>query len=623
MDIHLSDPSKYTDDEKLSIIESLSKILSENDDLIVEIGWDLPELLLRFFDLDWDFQGSLGSCPNISANMEIFDLLAKRGNAKELFLKSIELLNELNYPALASDERKDESLVDIKFHVLIELLSASLKRINTIYPSKFLAMALSALLKSFVSYVQYTTSVRFILRRLYSFIRDYIPPVKPDGYMEQHGLTQEEAQKLEDDENYLQRTLLRSFSTNLFGLSFKEVSADLSVELFASLKSIHTGKIPQFFNKGKEMEAEDGDYVIASSAGLFGRVVTLMMSQDFDFNEEFERIKKESVDLFASIETEKYDDDVLQKVLQIALTDKISQLYNHENEKIPQNEAGLLAATTAYVKQEGRTLPITFKQAIALALRFLSPGILSESFRNQGLIDVIIFWSWISMIKTKISDLKEIPKYQLMLFMQILLFHASISSKPDIRFVIITLLTRVLTMVQESIAYEFIIQTLTTAPFENAKAAMVLILKDLTIRDRAVASVNDITMALEASSISDDNNNNNNPQQPPKLPTRKYIELSQTRIDDLYALVQQCIIDSFDEETGVIVDPETFKTLLNYINLIISNKSKFKKEDVKTILKNCENKVVKYHESRTANTNSDIQQGANVEFLTMALASLK
>ncbi|KAH3676341.1 hypothetical protein WICPIJ_009121 [Wickerhamomyces pijperi] len=613
LDIHLSDPSKFTDEEKLLVVDTLITILKENEDILVEIAWDLPELILKYFDFDWNFEGGLHSFPNIAANMAVFDLLSRKANAKEMFLKAIELFETLDYSQLAGDDAKSERVLDIKLHILVELLSASIKRIRTLYPSKFLAMALSALLKSYVSYIPHTNSVKFIVRRFYIFIRDYVPPGRPHGFMEEHGLTQEEADKIEEDENYLQRTLLRSFTTNLFGLGTKNRSGNFAVELFVSLKSAYTGKLPSFLEGVLDEEYEYDDDSMTSTSLLFGRINTLMMSYDFIFDDEFERIKSDSMKLFSDIDVSEYNDDVLQKVLQITLTDKISQLYNHENEKIPQNEEGLLTACTSYVKQTAHTFPITFKEAIPLTLRFLSPGILSESFRNIGSIDVVIFWCWIAMIKSKPTDLQAIPKYQIMLFLQILLFYASILESQDARYVIITLLTRFVTMVDESTAYEFIINTLTGAPFENGKAAMVLILKDLTIRDRSVtatATVSDITKSLESSSIS-----STNVPQPPKLPSRKYIELNQSRVDDLYALTQQCIDDSFNEETGSISNPEIFKTLLNYINLVISHKLKFKQEDLKSIVDACEAKVEKYKSLKKMDTSLDIQQGANIDFL--------
>ena len=70
--------------------------------------------------------------------LKIFENLAINGNHKELFLKSCELLNDLE---LSQDEDiellKRENFFEIKLYCVFELIDACLKKIHTLYPSRF------------------------------------------------------------------------------------------------------------------------------------------------------------------------------------------------------------------------------------------------------------------------------------------------------------------------------------------------------------------------------------------------------------------------------------------------------------------------------------------------------
>ncbi|KAH3675031.1 hypothetical protein WICMUC_002863 [Wickerhamomyces mucosus] len=610
LDIHLSDAERYSDDEKSLILKTLIKVLEENPDISYEIGWDLPELLLGFFDLEWDFEGSLLRSTDVIKNvMNAFDVIAKSGNPKELFLRSIELLSGLDYSSLVGEDDKASKIMDIKLHVLIELLSTSLKRISTIYPSKFLAMALAALLKSYVSYNNVTSNVRIIARRLYLFARDYIPPLKPVDYIEQHGLTQEEADKLDDDENYLQRTLLQSFLTHIFGISFKTRSPSNSLHLYGSLQSKNTGKFPKFVIKSEGYE----DDQTSSTKILFVRIITLMLSYDIEIEDEFTKLKEESVELFSNIDSNLEEDEKIQNVLKIAINDKVSHLFHPETEKIPINSSGLLVSIIYHALETQKILPISVSEAIALALRFLSPGVMSESFNNFGLYDAVLFWSWAAIRNATSSDFKNIPKYQIILYLQILVFYSSTTSDSDYRMITITLFTRVLSLIDESIAYDFIINTLTTAPYENAKACIILILKDLSIRERV--NVDDISDKLSKTTITKEEN-----KTLPKLPKRHYIELTKSRLEDVYALIRETIDDTF-QENGEFASSEKFKLLLSYINFLITFKNKFAGDEIIEIKKACEQKVKNYKNSNK-NPPSELQNGDNIEFLTLSLEFL-
>jgi len=577
---------------------------------VEEIGWDLPELLINFFDLEWDYQGSLlRDTELITSIMRLFDLVAKNGNSKELFLKSIELLANLD--DLNPSNEKEFNIIDIKLHTLIELLSTSLKRINTIYPSRFLSMAITALLKVSNSYISKTIHIRFILRRLYTFARDYIPPMKPKDYISKHEITIEEAKKIEDDENYLQRILLQSFLTQLAEISFTLNTIDLSVELYKSLQYKTKGILPP-------PNDEDNEQLITSSRGLFSRITQLSLSYDMDLPKLFDDIKKSSLKLLSKIDLTKSDDEKIQDILKFSINDKISSIYNPDSEKIPQSMIGELFFITQYTKEVSSIFPITLHEAIAITLRFLSPGLISEKFQNKGMIDISLFWCWVSLISSKSTDFSKIPNHELILFLQIVIYYASIDVKPSIRIVAYTLLTRVLTSVKEDISYNFLIDTLTTAPFMNAKAAVVSILKDLVIRVKTPEfSIDSITKDLSNSKLNESDETEDDSTPKPKLPTRHYIELNQSRIDDIYALIRESIDETFPDDEGEELNTASFKVTLGYLNFLIAIKQRFSNEKLNEIIKVCDEKLEKLGDVEIDDPS------INIEFINMALDSLR
>ncbi|GME77497.1 unnamed protein product [Ambrosiozyma monospora] len=154
MDLHLNDLNVYSDEEKTQLMQKLYDIFVENHELVYEIGWDLPEIVFRFLDAEWQpITSRLREQEQIVLSMKIFDVISAFGNPKELLLTCCELLRNLR-----KGEEYDEELIEssdealqfyyrvtplksfiVKFHCLTQLLVACLARNKTIYPSKFLS----------------------------------------------------------------------------------------------------------------------------------------------------------------------------------------------------------------------------------------------------------------------------------------------------------------------------------------------------------------------------------------------------------------------------------------------------------------------------------------------------
>lgn len=593
LDVYLSDTSRFSSAERTLLIKGFYKILEDNVDIVEEIGWDIPELLLDLFDLDWCYGDNNEEKQAIRLIMRGFEIVAKNGNPKETFLKSIELLNDLDF---SHNEGKDELILDLKIYALLELVSSSLKRINTIYPSKFLSMALSALLKAYSQYLKHTTLTRFIARRLYSFARDYIPPLKPAEYLEEHGISQKEAQMIDDDENYLQRTLLQSFITNVVGLATKERSLSFSAKFCNDLKLKCTGQ---------KVTHERGDEIITSTTDCFLRILTLSESFDMDMYDEFEKLKKDSMSLLSKVVDSKSDDAQIQDYVKISVSNKIETMYNPQSKTIPLNDVGILYLTVLEFYEKDQIPDLTIQEAIALHLRFLSPGLFSEQFKSKGALDGALFYDWAAITHATPEQLAKVPHYQIILFLQTIVYYSSTDDDEVFRWTAYTFLVRVLCMLEESIAYNFLIDTLTTAPFDNAKAAVINILKDLCIRTRP--DVDSLAEKLQDASLTESKERTTKPA----LPQRRYIHLSIDRTDDIYALIRECIDETFDEKVQS-VDTSKFKILLGYLNFLVGVKDQFPKNKIKEIVVLTEDKLAK-----APSTELD-DDAANLEFASMA-----
>lgn len=601
-------------------MEALSKVLSNNIDIVEEIGWDIPDMVLPYLNLDWDLDESseVGSSAMKSV-MSVFDLLAKHGNAKELFVKSIELLTNLDYSQ--NDTPRNEKLLDVKFYTLLELLASTLKRINTIYPSKFLAMALSCCLTSFIKYTDFNPRQRFITRKVYAFARDYIPPLKPLDWLKEHGITQEEAHKLDDDEAYLQRKLLQSFLTQICGLSFRTHGLGFSQQLYVETKLNEHGKMPIW--------AENEDLNI-STREAFSRIVGLAMSFDIDLDEEFEKLKKDSSllmekanDIIKDVKPdsdETQQDQLVQATVGLCLNDRLATTFNPAQTVLPLSPAGLFNICTQYnaeQKSHGHTpheLTATLHEAIAMYIRFLTPGLVSSKLHTKGLVDSALYWVWGAVATATREDWTSLPKHLRILFLQTTVHFSCVDEEQVFRFILFMLLVRALANFEEGFAYDFIVDTLTTAPLETAKAGVVNVLKDFLIRERPVVTVDELSEELKRTSVSDGNATNDSApaaKPAPALPKRHMIELTSDRIDDIYALIRECLDDAFADE---VIDGARFKTLLGYLNLLIGIKERFPQDKLSEIVNQTKKKLDQNKKCEDSST--------NVEFANVAIESL-
>lgn len=608
---YLGNPIIYTEEENVKILSKLYQVLENNLNLLYEISWDLPGLLLRYYETGIDFDYGLRKNRGlVDCVMKLFDLVSKNGNSKELFIKAIELFNDLQKISLIdNDDDKFLKVVDLKIHMLLQLLTICLKRIKTIYPSKFLSMAVASILKLYSWYAKQTHHLVFVSRRLYGFARDYEPPMKPDDYLKRESFDSDkdfenevEIQKtIESDENYLQVTLLQSFLTQLVMISFKDWNVKFALEFYKSYQFKCLNKIPtseEFDNNETPIEV------------ILSRTTQLALSYDIELEESFTKIKSDSINLFKPVnESDKSIDDKVQDLIKFSINDNISNLYHPDVKTIQMSQIGLLYMVTQYTKEINNLFDIKPSEAIALTIRFISPFLISENFKHEGVVDAVLFWNWVSILKNGANEhyFSGIPKHQILLYLQILTFISATNSNPSVRMITLTLLTRNLTLLDEETSYTFLVDTLTSVPYDNVKSAIIKILKDLIIRPKL--TVDDISNKLANADIKDEPANND---KKPSLPQRFYINLNNDRINDINALILENIDETFNS-----INENNSKVLLSYLNFTIGIKDKLPVDDIKEIILKADQQINSYNDSKIGEDKLDL------DLLTFALESLK
>ncbi|KAG7696498.1 hypothetical protein KL951_002954 [Ogataea haglerorum] len=548
LDVYIGEPILYKEEEREQILQKLLEIFTRHHEMLPEIGWDLPALLLKFCNVDYTPR-PLVEIKSLVCIMKIFDILARYGSPKELLLAGCEIIRDLRAdidtagtePGQAANPplglRMQEGTRTIKFHMILELVNTSLRRNQTIYPSKFLGMAVSALVNFMKNPDQPMTDLA-VARRVYTFIRDYVPPDIPDSNRD----SIQDLTKLVDQENYLQRKLLLL----LLSVAAETASTTLAPELISTV-------YPQV----RQMKDDDNVLMLE----FLGRFVSLSMSMDVELDKSFgeEIDKAEKVFESAAIGE---NEDIFKLVIDNYNSTGFRQ---KEPETIPFSAVASIVLYTfsRFVEGTQYNTPLpSFLQLVKLQLCILIPSLMSTANVHGGAIVSLVILS-MRVLETEGFEYTNQDRILILGYLQ------SLSSLclqfPDfnIRKLFYSLTMKVLINLKEQDAYEFVIDTLENCSAESVRTCMIGILKDLILRTKPAP----VEKQIENLHVS-----------APSLPPRelKYITFTEERGAKILQLLDTAIEETFADET---VDPVICDTLLAYINLVLSVK-KFSKGDV-------------------------------------------
>ncbi|KAG7662545.1 uncharacterized protein J8A68_003941 [[Candida] subhashii] len=620
IDIYLSDHQKYTNDEKEELLKHILKILNENKQLTYEIGWDLPSLLIPYIDSQYEFDNGVRNSPCVYTILKIFESLAFNGNPKELFLKCCELLTTIKTSDSKQTDNKEfrERFFDIKLYCIFELIDSCLKRIETLYPSRFLSMTVSSYINlAHINLVQEKWSPRnqrFILKRAYSFTRNYISPKMPTEIDPQ--VTKEELKKIQEDEEYLQRKLLTGFLTQLVALCGVGGGEGFAMDHFSWLQSRGKSKITL-------------EYEIDPT--LYNRLVELAYSFDIPLNDIFNKFVKDSNKLFEGFD---YDIEGNDEELSGAIFEKViidyqknvySSIIDSDSKTINNSLLGELALFThkIAISKKFDKLKISFYDAIVIGLRLLIPQLVESKFITAQAQDISAFWMWYALHQSctqgkKIEiEVSKVPRVLLMTYYQGLLFLIiDCRDKPNHRFMLLTLLTRLLIVSPEDIGYDFIMDTLDNCPYEGIKAPVIGVYKELLLKEKGSTCINELTDKLSKSTLEEVKKETGDDAKkeagddakekavPPPLPERKnsasssgkYYTFTEERLDDFLELILIAQSNAFiSQNKEISIDSTKLSTLAAALNLLVVLKNDpvvvEHKEKLNRVLKTIENNI--------------------------------
>lgn len=565
LDIYLSDPSRYSVDEREELLSHVLAILSEDSELVYEIGWDLPSLLIPFMDSDYDMSGPLRLVPCVYKVLKLFELLAHDGNPKELFLKCTELLNSIKVTDhVTNDPDVAHKYYDIKLYCIFELIDSCLRRIHTLFPLRFLGMTVTSFINSiYLNPLERLSEAEFIWKRVFTFARNYTRPPLP----EKIDVDAAELKKINDDEDYLQRKLLTGFLTESISMVVRQSIVGLSVVYFDHLLQSLPNQ-PTFVK----------DYEL--NLPVLDRLYELALSFDMDLAADFNGFLASTTELLDLLAPAgKLDDDITGELFEKLVVD-FRKTFAHSLVDVEANEVttSLGGSLNLYIyslvsRDQFEKISITIPQAISVGLRVVIPGIVHSSLCNRGLHDISILFSWIAMSttdKTAIElELAKIPSVLLRTYYQAILF-VIISSNNNLffRYTALTLLTKYLTLSPENVAYDFLMNCLKDCPYENVKAALVGVLKELVTKDK----INEDALAESLSKVSVSKDESVAPPLPARDAAKKakYITLTEERVAEILDVIENYIKLTFVvDESGPTLNQGTVSMLLASLNLLI------------------------------------------------------
>lgn len=569
VDICLAEPELFpSTDARAQALATLLEVLQQHPNLTHEIGWDIPAVVLPFVEADHDHVGPLRDAPCTYKVLKIFEVLATTGNPKELFLKSCELLTELDVRAeLEWTENTDVKigLFEIKLYAIFELIDASLKRIQTWYPLRFLAMTVTSYI-NMIARNGYDLGklYQFVLRRCFQFARNYqgMPHPKEGG-----------DPTAVSDEETLQRRLLTAFVTEAVSVSGKGYQVGFTVDHVSMLQEPLRCQLKHYIDFALDLPVLD-------------RLYELVQLFDLDPLLVFQAWVARAATLVpASVE----GDDAVGLLFEKVVADYAQhslRLVNAEATKVTDLEQGLVFLYTYRVaKSRQFTTKVLLRDAVAMAISGLVPAMVQPLFRSEMAEDACVFWLWYALHDLLTLDLDSLV---LLVLFQVLLHVITSTRRSTFRFCTTTLLTKLLTMVDEDTAYGFIVDTLENCPFENIEVVLVGIFKELLTKDRAHGlcgekKANDNTLSLDKLSLDDKENPLKKDEKetslkksekvsaaPPPLPSRKFITLNDTRALTLFDILAKLIENTFVEEDGAVqINPLKFGVLSLLLNLLV------------------------------------------------------
>lgn len=394
-------PTRFSDVDRVLLLQTLLDILRSSDVLTYNIAWNIPDLLLPYFDQHFDFDHqSLADTPFIKLLLATFSHIAEKGNPKELNLKALETLSRLSvianyneihqkspkvknedseggyeegdkdeegegegeeYDYFDNDDSDDDTgnpFFDDQFNYSKSDFESRARVAERFLDLKFVALfeTISTTLK------RITTSYpsRFLATAttgLLSFFASNVPRLSLHGLVfvvrrlylfvrDYNPLLNDSVTEMEKE---LLRKLLQSFITFLFEILFSTTSVKWSHRLYVELRNNVALEIQQI--------KRERFYVLQNYTfqinDLSERIEQLGMSIDMDVNSLFKELVSDLV--------EKYDKNNLSlpDTLNTVSDDTASETSTIRPDSLPFDFQGAKAPENVHLSKEGILLFVT------------------------------------------------------------------------------------------------------------------------------------------------------------------------------------------------------------------------------------------------------------------------
>ena len=559
--------------DAVKFLESLhEELMAANEELLDAIGWDLPKVLLEFLRLQY-MNLELYYVDNMTVPlvMGCFSELASRGNAKDLFLMGCELLSEVSYeveianlpnfhPSQRTSELIDrhpaECIVEVKMHILTELINWCLKNITTQFPSKFLSMAVNSFLTYIKGNIKSIFDCSFILRRVYTFVRGYIPPRPTDP-----------SDFEEEAEGLLQRKLLIFL---------------LTTGLAECLQSPQTA-IYKFENYYYTKEILKKDYKVIERLQkfleIYERIYDLALSFDLDIEQEFAKhCIEESCTIYENLEN-----DSSEYILKLPAVYDIVKKSKEKEITLDYRGVLILAGYMYHVKKAKYPENDTFKlsKLVYLFIRVFSLDKVAQSINHTTFVlqGTVCNFMWYPLFKYSYienqKELEKLPSAILQTLYHLIFLKISSTKDKQEKIIYSTLLTRVLCVSPEKEVYSLAFDTFSSCPLSEIKCILISILKDLMVRTVDTTSLCEQLQKLDVSGTTV---KEEQPNKAPALPPRTFLKVTPDNMNKFHAHTFT-LIDEIKAEPNA----DNLTELLAFINFYIRLKSLWNKEHIESI----------------------------------------
>ena len=621
-------------DDKQRFLEILDDHLKEMRNVTFKISWDMPKQLIRWIS------GKNIKHYEVLKNNKVFPLImncfmsiALYGNPRELLISGCEILSDLSAkeetlqylkatendpePAEADvinkaymDRCPGDFFVGLKLHLVHELISNSLKRIDTLYPSKYLKIAVSSF-ENLVNTNKLTMEdPSIILRRVYIFCKNYIPNDPPKQVELTDGtiLKGTELQNIIDKEIEIQGKLLRYLCTFAIAEGLTGTTDRSEIHLYYEMSHQKVSPVP-FYEQLVDIKFRFYDLALSFDVDLKNELINCI--------NESKRIYKAlpKIEDVSTLEAQRL---INKGVIKLSLSYHLQRMSHDTNLSLyPQ---GILVLSSIYylVSKKHLYSNIPINDTIYLFLRFMSLGIMSKIYSNSVVDGAIRYLMWVCVNTTSCSHLRkqmsQLSPFILSAFLECFLIKVSLEKVAEQKTIEFTLFTRLLVCTPESISFQFIANVLSDFPYIEGKYLIIGILKHLfttkfpkaeEVNDNELHSSNqtkekELIDKLSSMQISDSNGKDmaakNSDSEEKEEDNNMAINLTMQRMSELTNIIKDSIkkaknFKKTDHEYKIVIIYLEFLLMMKPIwdkNLIISLKPYFNSI---TMEKNIESKL--------------------------------